>query len=176
MRFVRSCLNDKRDTTPHTTGNLYVANFFRPDVVDFSTRYLQPDPAYTYRSTITAKNGGWNGEQPRVYLIYREILRLRHRETIYSGTTVTFQTRTAIVSVSRYRAGDESLFLLSICATTNKRTNQRTDEETKFQFWRVCACSLARDDVRARCRDPRCTTYALACIDYTHIPMSQPDC
>lgn len=59
MRFVRSCLNDKRDTTPHTTGNLYVANFFRPDVVDFSTRYLQPDPAYTYRSTI-------NGEKRRL--------------------------------------------------------------------------------------------------------------
>lgn len=51
-----------------------------------------------------------NGEKRRLdgeqHLIYREILRSRHRETIHSGTTVTFQTRTAIVSVSRYRAGD----------------------------------------------------------------------
>lgn len=53
--------------------------------------------------------------------------------------------------------GDESLFLLSICTTTNKPTNQRTDQETKFQFWRVCACSRrytlrsAMHDVRPPC-------------------------
>lgn len=49
--FVRSCLNDKRDTTPRATANLYVANF-RSDVLDFSTYYLRPTPR-VHRSRAT---------------------------------------------------------------------------------------------------------------------------
>lgn len=52
--FVRSCLNDKRDTTPRATANLYVANF-RSDVLDFSTYYyLRPTPR-VHRSRATQR-------------------------------------------------------------------------------------------------------------------------
>lgn len=73
-----------------------------------------------------------NGEKRRLdgeqHLIYREILRSRHRETIHSGTTVTFQTRTAIVSVSRYRAGDWRWVTLSLVYLHNdEQTNEPTN-------------------------------------------------
>lgn len=149
-----------RRQTRYYTAILQRVTFanFRSEAVDFST-YIFARPYIHCGNTIT-KNGGWT---TRVRLIYREILRSRHRETIHSGTTVTFQTRTAIVSISRYRAGDESLFLLSIRTTTNKRTNERTDQETKFQFWRVCACSR-----RYTSRASRCTTYALLVYNRVH--------
>lgn len=99
-----------------------------------------------------------NGEKRRLdgeqHLIYREILRSRHRETIHSGTTVTFQTRTAIVSVSRYRAGDWRWVTLSLVYLHN---DEQTNEPTKKRNSNSGAFALARDDIRC---DPRCTTYA----------------
>lgn len=126
--FVRSCLNDKRDTTPRATANLYVANF-RSDVLDFSTYYLRPTPrVHRSRATQQRRKTAVGRRTTRVHLIYREILRSRHRETIHSGTTVTFQTRTAIVSVSRYRAGDWRWVTLSLVYLHNdEQTNEPTN-------------------------------------------------
>lgn len=153
--FVRSCLNDKRDTTPRATANLYVANF-RSDVLDFSTYYyLRPTPrVHRSRATQQRRKTAVGRRTTRVHLIYREILRSRHRETIHSGTTVTFQTRTAIVSVSRYRAGDWRWVTLSLVYLHN---DEQTNEPTKKRNSNSGAFALARDDIRC---DPRCTTYA----------------
>lgn len=160
-----------RRQTRYYTAILQRVTFanFRSEAVDFST-YIFARPYIHCGNTIT-KNGGWT---TRVRLIYREILRSRHRETIHSGTTVTFQTRTAIVSISRYRAGDESLFLLSIRTTTNKRTNRPRNEIPILARLRLLAtiyvARVAVHDVRPPRVQSRASTI------HTHIPMSQPDC
>lgn len=135
---------DKRDTTPHIyIYNLYVLQTFVPTSLIFPLIFYSR--GYIERTINGRKNA-------RIPVICREILRLEASRNDPFWRNRDFPNADSYCFyIPRYRAGDESLFLLSIRANERK---QRADQETKFQFWRVCACSPPMY-VRVAIRDAR---------------------